>query len=156
MSRENWYKGISRGPTKETAMQVQPYLFFDGRCEEAIEFYHDMLGAEVTMLMRNNESPEPPKGGSLPPGSGEKVMHAQFRIGDTMILASDGRCSGKPVFQGFALSLTVPNDAEAQKKFAALSEGGKVQMLLGKTFFSSSFGMVVDRFGVLWMVYVVP
>jgi PhnB protein len=135
-------------------MQVQPYLFFDGRCEEAIEFYRKALGAEVTMLMRFKDSPEPPQPGTCPPGAGDKVMHMSVRIGETTVLASDGRCLGKPSFQGFSLSLTVPNDAEAERRFAALAEGGQVQMPLTKTFFSSRFGMVADRFGVSWMVYV--
>jgi PhnB protein len=132
---------------------IQTYLFFDGRCEEAIEFYRKALGAEVEMLLRFKDSPEPPQPGcGTPPG--DKVMHANFRIGGSTILASDGRCEGKPNFQGFALSLTVPNEAEAKRSFAALAEGGQVQMPLGKTFFSPSFGMVADRFGVFWMVYV--
>ena len=101
-------------------MQVQPYLFFDGRCEEAIEFYRKTLGAEVTMLMRFKDSPEPPEPGMGPPGAGDKVMHMSFRIGETTVLASDGRCHGQPSFQGFSLSLTVPNDAEAERLFAAL------------------------------------
>ena len=135
-------------------MHVQPYLFFDGRCEEALEFYGKKLGAEVTMLMRFKESPEPPQPGMVPPGSGDKVMHASFRVGDTTMMASDGHCQGKPTFQGFTLSLTVPNDAEADRLFTALSDGGKVQMPLAKTFFSSRFGMVADRFGVGWMILV--
>jgi PhnB protein len=134
-------------------MQVQPYLFFDGRCEEAVEFYRSKLGAEVEILMRFKDSPEPHQHA---PGAENKVMHTSFRIGDTTVLGSDGRCLGQPSFQGFALSLTVPNDAEAQRLFATLGEGGQVQMPLGKTFFSSSFGMVADRFGVSWMVYVAP
>ena len=136
-------------------MQIQPYLFFDGRCEEAIEFYRRALGAEVTMLMRYKDSPEPPRPGMIPPGSENKVMHSSFRIGETTVMASDGHCLGKPSFQGFGLSLTVQNVAEANGKFAALADGGKVQMPLAKTFFSPRVGMVVDRFGVLWMVYVV-
>jgi PhnB protein len=130
-------------------MPIQPYLFFNGRCEEAIEFYRAALGAEVTMLMRYKESPEPASHGDP-----EKVMHASLRIGDTTLLVSDGRCSGQLSFEGFALSLTAGDDAEAQRLFAALSDGGQVQMPLAKTFFSSKFGMVNDRFGVLWMVYV--
>ena len=133
-------------------MSVEPYLFFDGRCEEALEFYRKKLDAEVTMLSRFKDSPEPHQPGMVPPGSENKVMHANLRIGDTTVMASDGQCGGKPSFQGFSLSLTVANDAEAQRMFAALSDGGKVQMPLGKTFFASSFGMVVDRFGVPWMV----
>jgi PhnB protein len=137
-------------------MLVQPYLFFDGRCEEAVEFYKSALGAEVAMLMRFKNSPEPPAPGMVPPGAGDKVMHTSFRIGDTTVMASDGRCQGRPSFQGFALSLTARDDAEAERLFAALAEGGQVQMPLAKTFFSSRFGMVADRFGVPWMVVVAP
>ncbi len=137
-------------------MQVQAYLFFDGRCEEAIEFYKTALGAKVEMLMRFKDSPEPPQPGMVPPGSGDKVMHTSFRIGETTVLASDGRCSGRPSFQGFSLSLTVPNDAEAERLFASLADGGQVQMPLTKTFFSPRFGMVADRFGVSWMIIVAP
>lgn len=137
-------------------MQLQPYLFFDGRCEEAVEFYKKTLGAEVTMLMRFKDSPEPPQPGMVPPGSANKVMHISFRIGETTVLASDGRCLGKPSFQGVALSLTVPNESEAERRFAALADGGQVQMPMGKTFFSPRFGMVADRFGVSWMIYVAP
>ena len=137
-------------------MQVQPYLFFDGRAEEAVEFYKSKLGAKVEMLMRFKDSPEPPQPGMVPPGAENKVMHASFRIGDTTVMASDGRCMGQPTFQGFSLSLTVPDDATAKRLFGALGEGGQVQMPLGKTFFSPSFGMVADRFGVSWMVYVAP
>ena len=135
-------------------MQVQPYLFLDGRCEEAIEFYRKALGAEVTMLIRFKDAPEPHPPGMIPPGAENKVMHSSLRVGDTTFMASDGKCLGKPTFQGFSLSLTVANDAEAERKFAALSEGGQVQMPLAKTFFSSRFGMVADRFGVGWMVVV--
>ena len=135
-------------------MLVQSYLFFDGRCEEALEFYRKKLGAEVTMLMRFKDSPEPHQPGMVPQGSDNKVMHTSFRIGETTVMASDGRCLGKPSFQGFALSLTVADDAEAERMFAALGDGGQVQMPLTKTFFSSRFGMVADRFGVLWMVFV--
>ena len=135
-------------------MQIQPYLFFEGHAEEAAEFYKSKLGAEVTMLMRNKDAPEKPPPGMLPPGSENKVMHMALRVGDTTALASDGSCKGKPNFQGISLSLTVKDEAEAKKVFAALSDGGQVQMPLGKTFFSPSFGMVADRFGVGWMVYV--
>ena len=137
-------------------MQVQPYLFFDGRCDEAVEFYRKALGAEVTMLMRFKDSPEPPDPSMVPPGSGDKVMHTSFRIGDTTVMASDGRCQGQPSFQGFSLSLTARDDAEAERLFAALADGGQVQMPLAKTFFSSRFGMVADRFGVPWMIVVAP
>lgn len=137
-------------------MSVQPYLFFEGRCEEAIDFYRKALGAEVTMLMRYKDMPDPHEPGMIPPGSENKVMHASLRIGDTAILASDGRCGGAPSFQGFALSLSPRDEAEAKRKFDALANGGQVRMPLGKTFFSPSFGMVADRFGVIWMVYVEP
>lgn len=135
-------------------MQIQSYLFFDGRCEEAVEFYRRTLGAEVEMLMRIKDSPEPLPPGRVPPGSEDKVMHVSFRIGDSVVMASDGRCQGQPNFQGFALSLSVADQREAEQRFAALSEGGQVQMPLGQTFFSPCFGMVADRFGVSWMIIV--
>jgi PhnB protein len=135
-------------------MLVQSYLFFDGRCEEALEFYRKALKAEVTMLMRFKDSPEPHQPGMVPPGSENKIMHSSFRVGDSTVMASDGRCQGKPNFQGFALSLTVKNVDEAQRLFSTLSDGGQVQQPLTKTFFSPSFGMVTDRFGVMWMVLV--
>src|SRR3990170_1908621 len=125
------------------AMQIQPYLFFDGRCEEALEYYRGALGAEVTMLMRNQDSPEPPPPGMLPPGSENKVMHASFRIGDNVVMASDGHCQGKPSFQGFSLSITAPDEARAEELFAALGDGGQVQMPIGKTFFSPRFWSAV-------------
>jgi PhnB protein len=135
-------------------MLIQPYLFFDGRCEEAVGFYKSKLGAKVEMLMRYKDSPEPAQPGMVPPGSDNKVMHASLRIGDTAVMASDGRCAGKPNFQGFSLSLTARDPAEAGRLFSALGEGGQVQMPLGQTFFSPAFGMVADRFGVSWMVVV--
>jgi PhnB protein len=134
-------------------MQVQPYLFFDGRCEEAFEFYRKTLGAEATMLMRFKESPDP---GMCAPGAEDKVMHMSFRIGETTLLASDGHCTGQPNFQGFSLSLTAPNDSEAERLFNSLADGGQVRMPLTKTFFSSRFGMVADRFGMPWMIVVGP
>jgi len=140
--------------TTAPKLNVEPYLFFDGRCEEAIEFYRRALGAEVNMLMRFKDSPEPPQPGMHPPGSENKVMHATLRIGDTTVLVSDGRCTGKPSFQGFSLAIRVSTEAEANRLFAALSDGGQVQMPLAKTFFSPRFGMVNDRFGVLWMILV--
>ncbi len=135
-------------------MQLQPYLFFEGRCEEALEFYRSALGAEVTMLMRNKESPEPHQPGMLPPGAENKVMHASVRIGDTTVMASDGLCSGKPSFQGFSLTLSARDAAEADRVFARLADGGQVRMPLQKTFFSPRFGMLADRFGVGWMIIV--
>ena len=137
-------------------MQIQPYLFFDGRCEEAIEFYRSALGAEETMLMRFKDSSEPHAPGMVPPGAENKVMHASFRIGDSTVMASDGRCQQRPSFQGFSLSLTVPDVATAERLFATLADGGQVQQALTKTFFSERFGMVGDRFGVSWMVIVAP
>ena len=136
-------------------MTIQPYLFFDGRTEEAVNFYRKAVGAEVEMLMRFKDSPEPPKEGCAPPaGSENKVMHSSFKIGDTVVMASDGNCAGKPNFQGFALSLTAKDEAEATRFFAGLGDGGQVQMPLSKTFFAKAFGMVADRFGVTWMVIV--
>jgi PhnB protein len=137
-------------------MPIEPYLFFNGRCEEAVEFYKKALGAEVLMLMRFKESPEPPQPGMIPPGSENKVMHVSLRIGDGTVMASDGRCTGQTDFQGFSLSITAADEAEAERKFATLSDGGQVQMPLAKTFWSPRFGMVADRFGVGWMVSVAP
>jgi PhnB protein len=135
-------------------MQVQPYLQFHGRCEEALEFYRGALGAEVTALMRWKDCPEPAPG-SIPPGAQGKVMHAEFRVGDTTILASDGmNHDGKPTFQGISLAITVPTDADAKRRFDLLAERGQVQQPLMPTFFSSSFGVLTDRFGVSWMVVV--
>jgi PhnB protein len=133
-------------------MLVQPYLFFGGRCQEAVEFYRDALGAEVQMLMRFKESPEPPPPGTIPDNWGDKVMHACLKIGDTLVMASDGCASNEQGFQGFSLALSVANEAEADRMFAALSDRGQVTMPLGKAFFSPRFGMLVDRFGVGWTV----
>jgi len=133
-------------------ISIQPYLFFGGRCEEAIEFYRKALGAEVVMLARFNEAPEPQPG--LPDCFENKVMHATLRVGDTMLMASDGRCEGPQNFDGFSLSITVPDEEEADRVFAALSDGGLVTMALEKTFWSPKFGMLQDKFGVGWMVSV--
>ncbi len=136
-------------------MIIQPYLFFDGRCEEALDFYRSKLGAEVLMKMRFTDAPHPHPPGMVPPGSENKIMHSSFRIGETTVMASDGNCKGKPSFQGFSLSISVKNEPEAERLFAALGDGGQVQMPMNKTFFSPRFGMVADRFGVSWMVIVV-
>ncbi|MFN0197660.1 MAG: VOC family protein [Planctomycetaceae bacterium] len=135
-------------------MLVQPYLNFDGRCEEAITFYRKAVGAEVLMLMRNNESPEPCDPGVIPPGSDQKVLHASLRIGESIIMATDGYCKGAAKFEGMTLSLSVANAADADRYFSALGDGGTVTMPLTKTFFSAKFGMLIDRFGVTWMVLV--
>ncbi len=132
---------------------IQPYLFFSGRCEEALEFYRTAIGAEVEMVMRFNESPEPLPPGVLQEGFEAKVMHSSFRVGDAMIMASDG-CDDKTVFSGFSLALQVSTIAEADRAFAALADGGQVQMPLSKTFWSPRYGMVQDKFGVSWMVMV--
>jgi PhnB protein len=137
-------------------MQIQPYLFFDGRCEEAIEFYRKTLGAEAVMLLRWKDCPEPAQPGMIPPGSENKIMHGRVKIGGSTVLMSDGECRGKAEFQGFSLSVTMANNTEAERVFAALGDGGQVQMPLGKTFFSPAFGMLADKFGVSWMVYVEP
>ena len=131
---------------------VEPYLFFEGRAEEALAFYQKALGAKLEMMMRNKESPEPPPPGMKAPA--EKIMHASILIDGARVMASDGMCSGKPNFQGFSLSVTAASEAEAKRKFDALAEGGKVTLPLGKTFFSPAFGMLTDRFGVGWMVMV--
>ncbi len=138
-----------------TKTLVQPYLFFGGRCEEALEFYRTALGARVEMLMRYKESPEAPPPGMVPPGYENKVMHATFHIGEGTLMASDG-CGEAPTFAGFSLSLAVATEAEADRAFAALAKGGEVKMPLAKTFWSPCFGMLTDRFGVGWMVSVVP
>jgi len=136
-------------------MQVEGYLMFNGRCEEAVKFYQQALGAKVEMMMRFREAPDQPPPGMLPPGSGEKIMHTSFRIGETVVMASDGMSFDGPSFKGFSLSISVPSEAEADRVFNALVEGGKVTMPLGKTFWSPRFGMLEDRFGVSWMVNVV-
>lgn len=135
-------------------MQIQPYLFFDGRCEEAVEFYRRALGAEVLMLMRYKDSPETPPPGGIPSGWENKVMHAALQIGGATVMASDGCTAGESHFHGFSLSLNVPDTATADRMFAALSAGGRVDMPLTKTFWSPRFGMLADRFGVQWMVNV--
>lgn len=134
-------------------MRVEPYLFFDGRCEQALEFYKKAVGARVEALIRYKENPEPKYN---PPDSDEKVMHGLMRIGDAVVMVSDGNCAGKPSFSGFSLTLNARNAEEAKRLFAALSEGGKVEMPLGETFFAESFGMLADRFGVGWMVMAGP
>lgn len=135
---------------------VQPYLFFNGSCEQAIEFYRKALGAEVEMMMRFKESPEPCDPGMVPPGFENKIMHASFRIGETTLMASDGCSAGKANFEGFSLSISVPIEAEADRVFAALADGGEIRMPLTKTFWSPRFGMLADRFGVGWMISVTP
>ena len=136
-----------------TNTSVQPYLFFGGRCEEALNFYGKALGAKVDMLMRYKESPEPPPPGMVPKGFENKVMHATFRVGETILMASDG-CDEEPKFDGFSLAVSVATEAEANRAFAALAEGGQVKMPLAKTFWSPRFGMLTDRFGIGWMVSV--
>jgi PhnB protein len=135
---------------------IQPYLFFNGSCEQAVEFYRKALGAEVEMMMRYKESPEPPQPGMVPPGFENKIMHSSFRVGQTTVMASDGCSAEKASFQGFFLSLSVPSETEADRAFAALADGGQVRMPLTKTFWSPCFGMVADRFGIGWMISVEP
>ena len=134
-------------------MNVEPYLFFEGRTEEALQFYEQKLGAKIEALMRYKDNPDPKYN---PPNSANKVMHALFRIGDTKVMASDGNCAGKPSFQGFALTINAADAAEAKQRFDALAEGGTVQMPLAETFLAKSFGMVADRFGMGWMVIAGP
>jgi PhnB protein len=134
-------------------MRVQAYLKFHGRCEEAVEFYRSALGAQVEAIMHWKDCPQP-EPGMIPPGSQGKVMHASLRIGDTTVMATDALAPGEATFQGFSLALTVPTDAEAKRRFDLLAERGQVQQPLTPTFFTSSFGLVTDRFGVSWMVVV--
>jgi PhnB protein len=140
--------------TRQDNRLIQPYLFFNGRCDEAIEFYRKALGAEVEVVMRFKDSPDPHPPGMLAPGWENKVMHASLRVGAITLMASDGCSADKAGFQGFSLSLTVGSETEAGRVFTALSHGGKVNMPLGKTFWSPCFGMVEDKFGVGWMVTV--
>jgi len=135
---------------------IKPYLFFNGRCEQAVEFYRKALGAEVDFMMRYKDSPEPAQPGMVPPGFENKIMHTSFRIGQTTVMASDGCADEKPNFQGFSLSLSVPSETEADRTFAALAEGGQVKMPMMKTFWSPRFGMVEDRFGLGWMISMTP
>ena len=134
-------------------INIIPYLFFAGRCEEALNFYREALGAQTDMIMRFNESPEPTPPGMLQAGFENKVMHASFRVGDVCLMASDG-CDDKSKFDGFRLALTVPTEAEAHKAFNALADGGSIMMPLSKTFWSPCYGMVTDKFNVGWMVMV--
>ena len=137
-------------------MQVQPYLFFDGRCEEALGFYQRALGAQLDMLMRYKEAPDPPPPGMVPPNWDDKVMHASFRIGESTVMASDDCMTPGTTFRGFSLSINAPDEAAARLLFDALADGGKVTMPLGKTFWSPCFGMLSDRYGVGWMIGVAP
>lgn len=132
-------------------MLIQPYLYFDGRAEEALAFYTHAVGAQVQTLLRYKENPQPGSAGPNPP-DGEKIMHASMRIGESLVNLSDGECRGEPDFRGFSLTLTTGSDQEATRCFNALLDGGQVQMPLSKTFFASSFGMLRDRFGVHWLV----
>lgn len=132
-------------------MPVQPYLFFNGRCDEAIEFYQKALGAEVMMLMRFKQAPDQ---SMVKPETAEKVMHARLRIGDAIVLISDGMCAGESKFEGFSLTLSLGSVEEVDRRFNALADGGQVRMPLDKTFFSPRFGMLVDKFGVGWIVLV--
>ncbi len=143
----------ARSPNAASPLQIQPYLFFDGRCGEAIEFYRRTLGAQVTALMRFKDAPD---GGTCGAAGAENIMHASLQIGATTVMLSDGRCEGHPHFVGFSLALNVPDESEAERLFGALAEGGQVQMPLARTFFSPRFGMVMDRLGVAWMINVAP
>jgi PhnB protein len=133
-------------------MLVQPYLFFNGNCEEALQFYCRSFGVQLDMLMRFKESPDPPPPGMVPPGWDDKVMHASFRVGDTTVMASDGCNTDQPGFRGFSLAISVGDAAQTDRLFAALADGGKVEMPLGKTFWSPRFGILTDRYGVSWMI----
>lgn len=146
---------MNSGNDTPASTSVQPYLFFGGRCQEALDFYQGALGAHVDMVMRFDESPDPVPEGMLPPGFEKKVMHSAFRIGGSTIMASDGS-SEDSGFKGFSLALTAPTPAEAERLFASLADGGQVQMALARTFWSPLYGMLTDRFGVAWMVMAEP
>jgi PhnB protein len=137
--------------TTSVTTQLTPYLTFSGRGDEAIAFYREALGAEVVMLMRFHESPDPVPAGMLQPGFEDKIMHATLQIGGATLMMSDG-CDEKSKFGGFSLSLAFPTEGEAHRAFDALAAGGEVLMPITKTFWSPCFGMVTDRFGVAWMV----
>jgi len=142
--------------TKNDTRVIQPYLFFNGSCEQAVDFYRKALGAEVEMMMRFKESPEPPQPGMVPPGFENKIMHTSFRIGQTTVMASDGCSAEQANFQGFSLALSLSSEAQADRAFDALAKGGQVRMPLAKTFWSPRFGMVTDQFGIGWMISVAP
>lgn len=140
-------------------MRVQPYLSFEGRAEEALDFYTKAVGAQVNVKMRFKEAPPMEASdqgcgdmGAPPANTGEKIMHSEFKIGDSLIMASDGFCSGKANFAGVSLAIQAKDDAEAKRIFDGLATGGQVQQPLIKTFFATSFGVLADKFGVSWMV----
>jgi PhnB protein len=137
------------------ATSIQPYLTLHGRCEEALAFYQEALGARIDMIMRFDESPDPVPEGMLPPGFEKKIMHASFRVGESVLMATDG-CENSGALSGFSLSLALTEESDADRFFTALSHGGEVTMPLGRTFWSPKFGMVTDRFGVSWMINVLP
>ncbi len=156
MLAENRKAAAKTAPAATNA--ILPYLFFNGRCEEAVNFYKKALGGEIEMLMRWKDNLDLPKDGCAPgmPVDPQKIMHATLKVGDAILMASDGMPQEKSAFQGFSISLTARSDAECDRWFAALAEGGQVQMPLGKTFFAQRFGAVADRFGVSWMIVVPP
>jgi len=137
-------------------MRVQPYLFFEGRCEEALDFYKSVLNAEVLSLMRYRESPVPVEEALVPPGCEDKIMHATFRVGHSLLMASDGRCEGQPRFEGVVLTISMSVADRAELVFTQLAEGGEVRMPLTETFFAQLFGMVADKFGLTWMIMAAP
>lgn len=134
-----------------TSTRIEPYLFFGGRCEEALAFYSAALGATVSFMSRYSDSPDAIPPGMLAPGFEDKVMHATFHIAGNTLMASDG-CDSNSSFSGFKLSIALPTEAETARAFSALAEGGSVQMPLSKTFWSPCFGMLTDRFGLSWMI----
>lgn len=142
------------GDTHSTIPAIQPYLFFRGRCEEAIAYYKEKLGAEVVMMMRFKDNPDKPGPDKVPKALDEKIMHASVRISNSEIMMSDGMKSGPLDFQCMSLSLRVPTEAEADRIYGALAKEGTVQMPIGPTFFARRFGSVADKFGVSWMVIV--
>jgi PhnB protein len=131
-----------------TTPKLEPYLSFDGNCREAFAFYEKVLGAKIEGLTTFGDRLK-----DCAPSDANRIMHGVLHLGSQVIRASD-RTTDQPYegIKGFWLSLDYPTAAEAKQVFAALSDGGKVAMAIDKTFWAAAFGMVVDRFGVPWMV----
>jgi PhnB protein len=130
-------------------MQVNPYLWFDGRCAEAFGSYAQLLGGEIAMLQTHADSPA---AAQAPPGWGDKIMHARLLVGDAVLMGSDVPPPHHQAPQGFSVSLQVDRIAEGERIFNGLAEGGAVRMPFQPTFWAAGFGMCVDRFGIPWMV----
>jgi PhnB protein len=128
---------------------LNPYLFYSGNCEAAFKYYEKVLGGKIEFMMRANEGPADMK---PEPGFENKIMHVRMSVGGQVLMASDAPPGHFHNPQGFAVSLTVHDLAEAERKFKALAEGGKETMPFTKTFYAKGFGMCTDQFGTPWMV----